>query len=90
MTTLRRRAALAAALALPAFGLARPAAAEADRCRGPISAEGAIAREAGLAQVTSVECDDGSWEVEGRDAGGRKMEVEINPRSGRILDIEYD
>lgn len=92
MTTLRRRAALTAALALPPFGLARPAAAEPDRCRGPVTAEGAIAiaREAGLAQVTSVECDDGRWEVEGRDTGGRKMEVEIDPRTGRILDIEHD
>lgn len=92
MTTLRRRAALAAAFALPAFGLARPAAAEAGRCRGPVTAEGAIAiaREAGIVHVTSVACDDGKWEVEGRDARGRKMEVEIDPRTGRILEIEYD
>ncbi|MFN6953966.1 MAG: PepSY domain-containing protein [Acetobacteraceae bacterium] len=92
MTTLRRRAALAAALALPAFGLASPAAADDDRCRGPITAERAIeiARRAGMVRVTEVECDDGAWEIEGRDARGREMEVEIDPRTGRILDIEYD
>ncbi|MCS6933162.1 MAG: PepSY domain-containing protein [Acetobacteraceae bacterium] len=91
MTTLRRRAALAAALVLPASGLARPAA-EADRCLGPVAAERAIAiaRGVGLMQVTSVECDGGRWEVEGRDADGRKLEVEIDPRSGRVLGIERD
>jgi uncharacterized membrane protein YkoI len=92
MINLRRRAALAAALALPGVGLARPAAADDDRCRGPVTAERAIeiARQAGMVRVTEVECDDGTWEIEGRDARGREMEVEIDPRTGRILDIEYD
>lgn len=92
MITLRRRTALAAVLALPAIGLARPAAADDDSCGGPVTAERAIqiARGAGMTRVEEVECDDGTWEIEGRDARGREMEVEIDPRTGRILDIEYD
>lgn len=92
MLNLPRRAALAAALALPGLGLARPAAADDDRCRGPVTAERAIgiACRAGMVRVTKLECDDGTWEIEGRDARGREMEVEIDPRTGRILDIACD
>lgn len=76
-------------------GLALTAAATpalADRCIGPVSAEEAIriARTAGLARVKEVECDDGKWEVEGYDAAGREIEVEVDPRSGRILKVERD
>lgn len=68
------------------------ALADHDRCRGPVSAQDAvwIARSAGLIHVAGVECDDGRWEVEGRDARGRDMEVEIDRRTGHILDIERD
>ncbi len=63
-----------------------------DECRGGISRAQAIAiaRSVGLVRVTEVECDDDEWEVEGRDARGRKMEVEIDARTGRIKEIEYD
>ena len=62
-----------------------------DRC-GPVSAEQAIAiaRSVGLVRVTEVECDDGEWEVEGYDARGREIEVEIDSRTGRITDVERD
>ena len=91
MTHTPRRSILAAALGLPAMGFARSARAD-DDCRGPITAQRAIeiVRQAGMVRVESVECDDGEWEVEGRDARGREMEVEIAPRTGRILDIDYD
>jgi len=39
ITTLRRRATLTTALALPDLGLARLAAAETDRCRGLVTAD---------------------------------------------------
>lgn len=86
------RVAIAAALIL-SFAGAAPGAARADEdCRGPIQAEEAIriARTAGVVRVQEVECDDGKWEVEGRDARGRKIEVEISARDGRILDIDRD
>lgn len=70
-----------------------PAAARADEaCGGGISRAQAIeiARGAGMVRVTEVDCDDDEWEVEGRDARGRGMEVEIDARTGRITEIEYD
>lgn len=69
-----------------------PAMADDDSCRGPVSLEQAIqiAREAGMARVTETDCDDGKWEIEGRHADGREMEVDVSARTGRILDIDYD
>jgi len=81
------------ALAALAACLGGPALADrADRCRGPVTAERAIqiAREAGVATVREVECDDGVWEVDGRDAAGREIEVEIDPQSGRVLKVDRD
>lgn len=70
---------------------ATPARAD-DDCRGPVSRAQAIdiARSVGMVQVREVDCDDDEWEVEGRDARGREMEVEISSRTGRVLEIEYD
>lgn len=83
-----RRLACAAALCLAPF-----AAFADERCdRGPVRAEQAIeiARGAGVALIKELECDDGRWEVEGRDARGREIEVEIDPRTGRVLKVERD
>jgi uncharacterized membrane protein YkoI len=80
--------------ALFAFGLilpAMPAAAD-DSCRGPFTRAQAeeVARGAGVVRITEVECDDGKWEVEGRDAQDRKIEVDVSSQDGRILDIDRD
>ena len=90
MRHLLARGILLAALAASATALPLPALA--DRCAGPVSAEQAIgiARAAGVARVEKLECDDGLWEVEGRDATGREIEVEIDPRTGRIVKVERD
>lgn len=87
-TTLIRSAVLAIGLGVTTT--ATPAMA--DRCIGPVSAEEAIriARTAGLVRVTELECDDGKWEVEGRDAAGREIEVEVDPRTGRIIKVDRD
>ncbi len=81
---------IALIVALPL--VAAPAMAGDDRCRGPITAEDAvrIARTVGLVRIEDVDCDDGTWEVEGRDARGREIEVQISPRTGRILDVDRD
>ncbi len=65
--------------------LAGPALAE-------ISAEDAIriAQENGVASVTEVDRDDGKWEVEGRDADGREIEVDVDATSGAVLKVERD
>jgi uncharacterized membrane protein YkoI len=49
-----------------------------------------IARTTGLVRVEEVDCDDSKWEVEGRDARGREIEVEVSARTGRILDVDRD
>lgn len=80
---------LAAALLI---GAAAPARAD-DDCRGRRigpSAAVAIAASVGLVVVKEVECDDGTWEVEGWNAFGIEMEVEIDARTGRIIEVEFD
>jgi uncharacterized membrane protein YkoI len=71
-----------------------PATAMADRscAGGAVSMPQAIeiAQGAGLVRVEEVECDDGLWEVEGWTAAGREIEVEIDPRSGRIVKVDRD
>jgi uncharacterized membrane protein YkoI len=77
--------------AMPALAQPAPAPAATPReCQGGIDETRAteIGRQAGVAQVREVECDDGKWEVEGRDAEGRAIEVEIDPRDGRVLKTE--
>ncbi|PWS35993.1 hypothetical protein DFH01_17455 [Falsiroseomonas bella] len=79
-----------ALMALPAAG---PARADDDDCRGGgISRAQAIqiARSLGMVRVQEVECDDDEWEVEGRDPAGREMEVEIDRRTGRVIEVERD
>lgn len=49
-----------------------------------------IARANGMTRVTGVELDDDEWEVEGYDRRGREMEVEIDARTSRVKDIDYD
>jgi hypothetical protein len=80
----------AAMLALPL--LATPALAQDAGCGGPINAMEAlrIATGAGVAQIRDLECDDGKWEVKGRDANGGRIEVDINPTSGAVIKVERE
>ena len=84
-----RRTLLTAALTLPL--LAAPALAdERGLCLTGITAEEAIriARAAGIERVQDVDCDDGKWEVEGRDAQGHRIEVKVHAGDGRVMGIE--
>jgi uncharacterized membrane protein YkoI len=40
--------------------------------------------------VEEVDRDDGKWEVEGKDASGREIEVDIDARSGKVVKVERD
>lgn len=83
----------AALVLLAAALLAAPPARADDDCRlRPITVAAAIAIAAsvGLIVIREVECDDGRWEIEGWSVLGREMEVEIDARSGRIVEIEFD
>jgi len=57
-----------------------------------VSAEQAvqIARNEGMVNVEEVDRDNGHWEVEGRDAQGREIEVKIDLRTGAVLKVERD
>jgi uncharacterized membrane protein YkoI len=59
----------------------------------PVTVEDAIAiaRDFGLVMIKEVELEDGyKWEVEGYDADGREVELDISSSNGEILDIDYD
>lgn len=58
--------------------------------QGGITAEQAleVARKHGLVHLKEIERDDDKWEVEGLDAEGREIEVEVNLRTGEVVDIE--
>ncbi len=59
----------------------------------PVTVEDAIAiaRDFGLVMIKEVELEDGyKWEVEGYDAEGREVELDISSSDGEILDIDYD
>jgi uncharacterized membrane protein YkoI len=49
-----------------------------------------IARDTGVVTVVEAELDDGRWEVEGRDARGRMIEVYLDARSGRVVEVDDD
>ena len=85
---IRSAIALAALLALAAPARADDSA----LCRTGIVAEEAIrlARTAGIALVLELDCDDGRWEVEGRDGEGRPIEVDIHAGTGRVLKVDRD
>lgn len=44
----------------------------------------------GYSGFTDVELDDGKYELEGRDAEGRKVELDVDARTGAILKVEQD
>jgi hypothetical protein len=46
-----------------------------------------IARTHGLVRATDAVCDDRAWDIEGFDASGREIGIEIDPRSGRVLRV---
>lgn len=80
--------------ALAGLIAAAPTAALADRScsSGTVTIPQAIeiAQGAGLVREKEVECDDGLWEVEGWTASGHEIEVEIDPRTGRIVTVDHD
>lgn len=47
-----------------------------------------IAAEQGVAHVHEVELRDGVWEVEGHTAEDRRIEIEIDPRTGAVVKRE--
>jgi uncharacterized membrane protein YkoI len=42
----------------------------------------------GIVTIKEIELDHGVWEVEGRDASGHKIEIEMEASSGEIVKIK--
>jgi hypothetical protein len=49
-----------------------------------------MAFDKGIVNLKEVELDDGVWEVEGYDADGHEIEMEVDARSGAILMLKRD
>lgn len=50
-----------------------------------------IAKANGVVTVREVDLEDnGEWKVEGRDASGREIEVELSARDGKVREVERD
>jgi hypothetical protein len=47
-----------------------------------------IAAMNGVVAIRNLEFDDDKWKVQGRDDEGRRVEMEIDPRSGEIAQLE--
>ena len=47
-----------------------------------------IAAMNGVVAITQLEVDDGYWKVKGRDMTGRRVEMEIDQRTGEIAQLE--
>ena len=47
-----------------------------------------MAFDKGVVTIKEIELDDGVWEVEGRDASGHKIEIEVDAANGEIVKIK--
>lgn len=77
---------------LGATGLAR---ADDDDCVVPMAqwqpreAVQRVAAERGVT-VRRIKIDDGCYQINGRDASGREVEIKVNPQTLEVIEIEYD
>jgi hypothetical protein len=74
--------------AVVALGIAGPAAAY--DSGGLISMQRAldVATDLGLVTVSHTEFSGDEWQVEGRDITGRYMEVDVDVRTGEVLNVD--
>jgi hypothetical protein len=77
------------------LGAAGIALADDDDCRVPMAnwqpreAVQKMAQAQGWT-VRRIKTDDGCYEIKGRDASGREIEVKVDPATLAIVEIEYD
>ena len=45
---------------------------------------------AGYRHIQEIELDDGVYEVEARNAQGQRVELDVHPRTGKVLRTELD
>ncbi len=86
---------LIAAILLAGLGAAGLALADDDDCRVPMAdwqpreAVQKMAEAEGWT-VRRIKTDDGCYEIKGRDAQGREIEVKVDPATLAIVEMEYD
>ena len=57
----------------------------------PVDQARDIAVMNGMIAIRKIELYDGTWHVDGRDQAGRRVEMQIDPRTGAIAHLErYD
>ena len=83
------------ASALAALALGNPASADDDDCYVAMSKWQSRAAVRDMAeaqgwQVRRIKIDDGCYEIKGRDANGREIEVKIDPATLAVIDLEYE
>jgi hypothetical protein len=50
----------------------------------------AMAFDKGIVKLEEVELDDGVWEVEGYDAQGHEIEMDVDATTGQIIKLKRD
>ena len=80
-----RRILWSAVLSLASAALVMPATA-----KSHLTVEDArlIAFNHGIVRIEEIELDDGVWEIEGDDASGHEIKIEVEAWSGRIIKIK--
>jgi hypothetical protein len=75
-------------VAVVVLGIAAPAAAY--DSGGLISMQSAlnVAVDLGLVTVSHTQFAGDEWQIEGRDASGRYMEVDVDARTGEVLNVD--
>jgi hypothetical protein len=75
-------------VAAAVLGIAAPAAAY--DSGGLISMQVAlnVATDLGLVTVSHTQFAGDEWQIEGRDASGRYMEVDVDARTGEVLNVD--
>jgi hypothetical protein len=79
-----RRILWSAVFSLTAAALVLPASA-----KSHLTVEDArlIAFNHGIVSIEEIELDDGVWEIEGDDASGHEIRIEVEAWSGRIIKV---
>ena len=49
-----------------------------------------MAFDKGIVKIKEIKLDEGVWEIEGKDATGQEIEMEVDAASGAIIKIRRD
>ncbi len=75
-------------VAVVALGMATPAMAYDSGGLMSMQAALGVAADLGLVTVSHTEFAGDEWQIEGRDMSGRYMEVDVDARTGEVLNVD--